>query len=112
MGEGEELCLTCRLSADLRKLLSASWETCTSPLYMNSSKAAMLSGVVASSMMTHWPFVGVFSNRSANFFEQAASISLCALKTAPVGEIERENVSIIYLNKYIQFNNYMKLNVI
>jgi len=43
----------------------------------------MLSGVVASSMMTHWPFVGVFSNRSANFFEQAANISLCALNTAP-----------------------------
>lgn len=90
MGEREEFCLTCRLSADLRKLLSASWETCTSPLYMNSSKAAMLSGVVASSMMTHWPFVGVFSNRSANFFEQAARISLCALKTAPVRGREKK----------------------
>lgn len=63
--------------------MSASWETWTSPLYINSSRAAMLSGVVASSMMTHWPFVGVFSNRSANFFEQAANISLWALNTAP-----------------------------
>lgn len=83
--------LTCRFSADLRKLFRASCDTWTSPLYMNSSNADIFSGEVASRMTTHCPFVGgAASNNSANFFEQAAKISLCALNTVP--EIKKRNI--------------------
>lgn len=76
---------TCKFSAALRKLSSAFWDTCTSPLYMNSSRACMLSADVASSITQIWPVpTGARSNRSAKFFEHAARMTLWALKTVPV----------------------------
>lgn len=50
---------------------------------MNSNNAAIFSDEVASNMTTQCPFVGDVSNRSENFFEHAANISLWALKTLP-----------------------------
>lgn len=78
--------LTCRFSAAFRKLLSASCDTCTSPLYINSSRAAIFSDEVASRMTTTEPLVGADSNSSAKFFEHAARMSLCALKTVPANK--------------------------
>lgn len=43
----------------------------------------MFSDEVASKMTTTEPFVGAVSNNSAKFFEHAAKMSLCALKTVP-----------------------------
>jgi hypothetical protein len=48
----------------------------------------MLSAEVASSMTQMEPFAGAVSNKSAKFFEHAASISLWALKICP--ETERD----------------------
>lgn len=77
---------TCKFSAAFRKLLSASCDTCTSPLYINSSNADIFSADVASSITTQAPFVGADSNSSAKFFEHAASISLWALNTVPASK--------------------------
>lgn len=74
---------TCKFSADFKKLFRASCDTWTSPLYINSNNADIFSGDVASNITTHCPFVGAVSNNSANFFEHAANISLCALNTVP-----------------------------
>ncbi len=89
--------LTCRFSAAFRKLFKASCDTCTSPLYMNSNKADIFSADVASNITTHEPLVGAVSNNSAKFFEQAANINLCALKTVPVRERERKHEINYYL---------------
>lgn len=50
---------------------------------MNSSNADIFSAEVASNITTHDELGGADSNRSAKFFEHAAKISLCALKTVP-----------------------------
>lgn len=75
--------LTCRHSAAFRKLFSDSWDTCTSPLYMNSSRADMFSAEVASRITQQLPVMGADWKRSAKCFEHAARISLCALNIVP-----------------------------
>lgn len=82
--------LTCKLSAAFKKLSRAFCDTCTSPLYINSSNAAIFSADVASRITHTEPVAsdGV-SNKSAKFFEHAASISLWALKICP-GRIRSE----------------------
>jgi len=82
--EGQKIQPTCKLSAAFRKLSRAFCDTCTSPLYINSNNAAMFSADVASRMTHTEPVAndGV-SNKSAKFFEHAASMSLWALNIVP-----------------------------
>lgn len=75
---------TCKLSAAFRKLSKAFCDTCTSPLYMNSSSAAIFSADVASNITHTDPCIaGAVSNKSAKFLEHAANMSLWALKIVP-----------------------------
>lgn len=74
---------TCKHSAAFKKLFNDSCDTCTSPLYMNSSRADIFSADVASSITQQLPLIAADWKRSAKCLEQAAKISLCALKIVP-----------------------------
>lgn len=86
--------ITWRLSAALRNDVRLSCETCTSPLYMNSSKAFIFCELVPSKMTSKLGHGGAESKRSWKCLLHAANISLWALKVTPA----------IKQNKTKQFN--------
>lgn len=75
---------TCRHSAALRKELRDSWDTCTSPRYMNSRRDAILWALVPS-RITISPAGegGIPSKSSWKCLLHAARINLCALNVTP-----------------------------
>ena len=75
---------TWRHSAALRKELRDSWDTCTSPRYMNSRRDAILWALVPS-RITIRPAgeAGIPSNSSWKCLLHAARINLCALNVTP-----------------------------
>lgn len=80
---------TWRHSAALRKELRDSWDTCTSPRYMNSRRDAILWALVPS-RITISPAGegGIPSKSSWKCLLHAARINLCALNVTPGIQIE------------------------
>lgn len=91
---------TCRHSAALRKLDRQSCDTCTSPLYMNSSSAAILDADVPSRITSRFWCSGAVSKRSARCLLHAARISLWALKETP-SQNSVTSASVSLLNKLL-----------
>ena len=91
-GRGRGAKLTWRHSAAFRKLERLSCDTCTSPLYMNSSNADMLLDDVPSRMTRMLGHTGAVSNRSWKCLLHAAKMSLWALNVTPATERERKMV--------------------
>lgn len=93
--------LTCKHSAAFRKLESASWDTCTSPLYINSKRADILAADVPSRITNKFWCNGAVSNKSARCLLHAANINLCALNVTPVTKELCQYSTALYIRLFI-----------